>query len=301
MKTDELIKKRLSNGSNLEDGVSALLTDEQFEKISSERRRMGNILDPLYARTYISPSQIIEYFVNNIRYEGSPNQEVYIDFDDKFDISPGNYVFFAEINKERKNILVGEISKNDILEKKIESRYIKRDYSGIIIPITRKVLELELNEKKELVDKGFRENFHTVEKLSEIVGIDFSQELKEARMYDRNQYIKRYSKKEHLNEIFEVLSNIYDLFLNENFTYSDTVYEFLDIAHLIEYPDENYKNKAEEYLNSISKTFLSETKSVKKELDGIVKEKEKRIEKLENIFIKISWIKRKLQGENIKL
>ena len=301
MKTDELIKKRLSNGSNLEDGVSALLTDEQFEKISSERRRMGNILDPLYARTYISPSQIIEYFVNNIRYEGSPNQEVYIDFDDKFDISPGNYVFFAEINKERKNILVGTISKDDILEKKIESRYIKRDYSGIIIPITRKVLELELNEKKELVDKGFRENFHTVEKLSEIVGIDFSQELKEARMYDRNQYIKRYSKKEHLNEIFEVLSNIYDLFLNENFTYSDTVYEFLDIAHLIEYPDENYKNKAEEYLNSISKTFLSETKSVKKELDGIVKEKEKRIEELENIFIKISWIKRKLQGENIKL
>lgn len=310
MEIGKLIREtRLSNYSHKKDGLLVLLNKEQFEKIKnteSDKNSFANggFFDPLYSEAYIDPSQVIEYFIDNETFKGCPNQEVVIKFKDEWGEStifnaPGSYVFFLEKDEKRKDILAGTISMGDVLGRKIESKYIKRDYSGIIVPITRDVLESELNEKKEFVDKGYRENFRGVKKLAKIAGIDFSKELKEAKEYEKKQYLKRYSKKEHLDNIFKLLRKNYDLFLNENCAYSDTVFEFLDIAHLIEYPDEIYKNKAKKCLGSISEAFLNEAKSLKEELEEIVREKEERIEELTNESTKVSWKKRFLDGENI--
>ncbi len=313
MEIGELVRKtRLSNYTRENEGLVASLTYDQFEKIKNKYRNRPTFIgeeetfDPLYSETYIHPSQVIEYFVDNENFKDSLNQEVVINFKDKWRENnmlgaPGSYVFFIQKDKKRKEILVGTISKEDILERRIESKYIKKDYSGIIIPITREVLESELNEKKEWIDNGGRENFRGVEKLAKIAEIDFSKELKEAREYDKKQYLKRYAKKEHLDNIFEMLRENFDLFLNENCLYSDSIYEFSKLAHLIEYPSEEYKNQAIGYLDMISKTFSKEAKSLKNELEGIIKEKEKKIGELENEATKVSWKKRVLQGENLLL
>jgi hypothetical protein len=226
---------------------------------------------------YIDPSKVKSYFCGELNQEfiGPPILNVYIEFEEDWekDRIAGQYAFrhTTANNKNNYLILFGYISKDDVLNKKINPAFVKEDNSGKIIPITKEIIQKEINNQLKAIDDPLvwsQGDFRKAERLVELTSIDLKKEIEEARKYGFSKYVEKYSSSKHLDEIFPDLEESAEFIgHDEGGFYEDQFSEFIKLAAHIKFPADKYRQRAVKILNTLAASYESAAIRVQKKLE----------------------------------
>lgn len=218
------------------------LTDEEISKLNlSKRSRRGGVFNP--SIQYIDPSRVIGYFLSDGTYkEGSPKLIVDINFREDWErIAAGSYLFTHEFTEEEiarrkeagvlfpesESLLRGFVSEEDVLEKRIDPKYVEQDDSGVIIPITRKNLAEDLKRQRKGVmgEHNLNPNFNRANRLAKILGLDVSKYEGMLKKKSHKKYLQNYSTLENLTSLLERFEDMPDLLVTPAYSRDDEDYE----------------------------------------------------------------------------
>lgn len=278
--------------------ITVELTDEEKKLIIPCGIRRERVFQGFFTTGnlgYIDPSKVKEFYDHKLKQRvlGSPDLKVRIEFEDLWESSnlAGSYNFMhRDIKSDYTLILSGPILVSDVLEKKINPKYVYKDNSGRIIPITRERIEMEIQNGIEQINRGYGESFNEVEKLAKVAGLDFLKEIEQAKQYNQIKDLEGYSQQENLDEVLirlESWANA-DFCIDRDeemgavFGEEETLKRFLKMVPKVNFPTQGLKERALKFLKGYSNTYCQgEIRTLREELEEKTKEISEQIEYFE--------------------
>ena len=242
---------------------------------------------------YIDPSRVKKYFVAELEEEfsGSPNLRVKIDFVDEWEKQRGALAgdyYFTHPKKEEGGhiILFGPINKNDVLEEKIDPKYVIQDNSGKIIPITKERVEEELGHARSSIDNGYRGFTHLgdAERLAKIANLDYSKQIDELKKYDHKKLIERESSVKSLEKTLENLENWWGFGFDPENPSAELYFEFRKIIDEIEFPNSKLRDRTVNFLHALYEQYdhyIDKSEEEIKEQKEVIESYERNKEKID--------------------
>jgi len=213
---------------------------------------------------YIDPSRVQSYYDSKgkeiVKDSGSLQAKVIVGFKGERH-SAGDFYLCREITDSDSRIIYsGWIRESDLVPGRINPSYVVEDNRGIIIPITRERILEEIKKGMDLVEKGYRENFQKPEKLAEVAGFDFKEEISNAKTHSEERYIQRYSSEENLKAVLDSLDEFgeygyglqFDGEMGED-PHEETLGEFFDNLPRINFPNDSFRERTVDFLNHYEK------------------------------------------------
>lgn len=287
----------IKNSKNFEWGSYMIMEVSQKEiEAGYTDKNFPGVLD--FRSGYIDPGRVIEYFDSkeNDVVKGSPICKIQIFFQDDWEINyaSGVQVFFSKYGEGHGNLIFNNFLKpNDVLKNKIDAQYVGEDKSGLIIPITKNILEAKLQKYYCDINGRLGGNLVEIERLAEVGQIDFSKEIDTAKAYTHQKIVEYYSSKEGLDEVLdEMIRNL----RNEE-PFMNYHEEFFRLFPEITFPKGEYKSKFEEKLGFVLEHYTSEIKGCEDALRNFEMEKRTEILDLEEdkgtIMLVLEQLKKK--------
>jgi len=269
----------IKNANNFEWG-SYMIMDVSQKEID------GGYTDPNFPGIldfrvgYIKPERVIEYFDSEKGkiVKEPPICKISIFFKDEWVIDAGIQHFFSKYGEGHGNLIfTNYIKPDDVLNRVVDSKYVVEDKTGILLQITKDILEMKLAKARINIDEGLGGNLIDIERLAEAGNIEFSKELKEVREYVHKKDIEYYSSPEGLDDILDTM--IRNLRNEEDFMYYHK--EFFELFPEIKFPEGDYKTKFEEKFRFVLNYYNSEIKDCEDEIVKFEKSKREEIKCLE--------------------
>lgn len=296
--------------------VLALLTEQEFLLVNEipdmpDFYTTGNL-------GYLAPEKIKRYFSSTLGKElqRAPELKVKIDFEEDWEKvlmgRAGEYSYIHRFTAQKGKpeidlILHGPITKQDVLDKKIDSRHVKHDYSGRIIPITKEIIETEIRRELSMVNNPsfmHRGNFRKAEKLAKVAGIDFSHEIEQASQNASKKYYEKYSAPKYLNKVLKDLEESLELYhpyiaINDEEQYAEDYWserfsDFFEHALNIIFPSEEYRKRAVVILEILAHRYAESAISAEQRLKEHVEKRKDEIEGVRGHRLQIIDLKNKI-------
>jgi hypothetical protein len=267
---------------------------ERVPILDRNGRKIGVSEDIYYNHglEYIDGSKAIGYFSHEQqkKFQGAPSFKVQVDFQSKWRESrAGDYWFEVPLLPEKQKdesgsaneiLMVGYVLPKDVLEKRVDPKYIVKDDSGLIVPITEERILSVISQAIEETDKGQRgiKNLNYAGELAKVGGFWGSLLIKieDARKYDSRKYLERYSSPENLDKVLSSLEGKNEgLFYEEEWGWSDESElfpELLEVIKEINFPDEELKKRAVNVLRERAKIYRETAKMDRDKIKKFIKE-----------------------------
>ncbi len=301
--------RKLSNGLNMSWLVSRL-SSAQLPLIK-EDKQMPGFFQPGNLG-YLDPSQVVEYFssIENRVYPGSPQLRVYIDFEGDWQGNLAGRYFFMHPLKEKHSImgtedfiLNGFVSDQDVIQKRVDPKYVKEDNSGRIIPVTIDRVEKAMQFQEKRIrdpDSWPTYDFRDAEKLARIVGIDISGRVKALEAEAVEKHTVKYSSPENLGKVLGELEEqlaggfIVPIDDDDLGDYDGNLRDFLSNIGKVRFPEGEFKRRAVAVLRNVSEGYDKRVDTLQEGLAKKIKEQQDVIDSIRGEKVNLLAIAQKI-------